>query len=148
MGSQNFELLSDRQRWIAGIPTGSRHIQRFILANRNPPLTPFAASDMLSSAEGVEFYPLSSVEAGMNLLRSAFLCAAVIGLAGASAARADDQPAQSNGQATTQPSPAIHCEGENCLPPADDPVLDCKGADCTPAPPADQTPAPEIQKVK
>lgn len=80
----------------------------------------------------------------MNLLRSAFLCAVLIGLTGASAARADDQPAQ----ATTQPSAAIHCEGENCLPPADDPVLDCKGADCTPAPPTDQTPAPEVQKVK
>jgi len=72
----------------------------------------------------------------------------MIGLAGVPAARADDQPAQPNAATTAQPLPAIHCEGQNCLPPAQDPVLDCKGADCTPAPPTDQTPAPEIQKVK
>ncbi|MGX8013724.1 hypothetical protein ACVDG8_034535 [Mesorhizobium sp. ORM8.1] len=84
----------------------------------------------------------------MNLLRTALLCAALTSLAGAPAVRADDQTAQPTGQTTTQKPPAIHCEGQNCLPPADDPVLDCKGADCTPAPPADQTPAPEIQKVK
>jgi len=84
----------------------------------------------------------------MTLLRSALLCAAITGLAGASAVRADDQPAQPNAQATTQQPPAIHCEGQNCLPPAEDPVLDCKGADCTPTPPTGQTPAPEIQKVK
>ena len=84
----------------------------------------------------------------MNLLRIVLLCAAVTCLAGAPAVRADDQPAQPNGQATMQPPPAVHCEGQNCLPQAEDPVLDCKGADCTPAPPANQTPAPEIQKVK
>jgi hypothetical protein len=69
-------------------------------------------------------------------------------LAGAQPVRADDQPAQPTGQATMQQPPAIHCEGQNCLPPAEDPVLDCKGADCTPTPPTDQTPTPEIQKVK
>ncbi|MEZ2332948.1 hypothetical protein AB6802_24765 [Mesorhizobium sp. RCC_202] len=84
----------------------------------------------------------------MNLLRIALLGATVTCLAGAPAVRADDQPAQPSAQTTTQQPPVIHCEGQNCLPPADDPVLDCKGADCTPAPPADQTPAPEIQKVK
>ncbi|MDX8523780.1 hypothetical protein RFM68_04600 [Mesorhizobium sp. MSK_1335] len=83
----------------------------------------------------------------MNLLRTALLCAAITGLAGLQPVRAEDQPAQSNGDATQQ-QPAIHCEGQNCLPPAEDHVLDCKGPDCTPAPPADQTPAPEIKKVK
>lgn len=84
----------------------------------------------------------------MNLLRIALPCAAMIGLAGASPVRADDQPVQPNSQPATEPSPAIHCEGQNCLPPAEDPVLDCKGPDCTPAPATDQTPPPEIQKVK
>ena len=84
----------------------------------------------------------------MNLLRIAFLCAAIVGLTGVPAVRAEDQPAQPNGQAATEQTPAIHCEGQNCLPPAKDPVLDCKGQDCTPAPATDQTPAPEIQKVK
>ena len=83
----------------------------------------------------------------MNLLRTALLCAAMTGLAGLQSVRADDQPAQSNGEAAQQ-QPAIHCEGQNCLPPAEDPVLDCKGPDCTPAPPTDQTPSPEIKKVK
>jgi len=84
----------------------------------------------------------------MNLLRIALLCATVICLAGVAAVHAEDQPTRPNAATTAQPSPAIHCEGQNCLPPAQDPVLDCKGADCTPAPPTDQTPAPEIQKVK
>ena len=82
----------------------------------------------------------------MTLIRIALLCAAPTGLA--PAVRAEDQPAQPKAQAATQASPAIHCEGQNCLPPAKDPVLDCKGQDCTPAPATDQTPAPEIQKVK
>ncbi|SFP98598.1 hypothetical protein SAMN03159463_05319 [Mesorhizobium sp. NFR06] len=84
----------------------------------------------------------------MNLLRIALLCSAMTGLAGVQAVHADDQPAQANGQATTKQPPAIHCEGQNCLPPAEDPVLDCKGPDCTPAPATDQTPAPQVQKVK
>jgi len=84
----------------------------------------------------------------MNLPRIALLGAIVTCLADTPAVRADDQPAQPNAQTTTDQPPAIHCEGQNCLPPAEDPVLDCKGADCTPAPPTDQTPAPEIQKVK
>lgn len=83
----------------------------------------------------------------MNLLRTALLCAAMTGLAGLQPVRADDQPAQPNGEAAQQ-QPAIHCEGQNCLPQAEDPVLDCKGPDCTPAPPTDQTPSPEIKKVK
>lgn len=84
----------------------------------------------------------------MNLLRIAFLCAVLIGLASSPAVLADNETVQPNGQGATEPSPAIHCEGQNCLPPAEDPVLECKGADCSPAPPADQTPAPEIEKVK
>lgn len=84
----------------------------------------------------------------MQLLRTVLLCATMIGLAGVPAVRAEDQPAQPNAQAPAQPSPAIHCEGQNCLPPAEDPVLDCKGQDCTPAPATDQTPDPEIEKVK
>lgn len=84
----------------------------------------------------------------MTSLRIALLCATVAGLASVPVVRAEDQPAQPNGQAATGPSPAIHCEGQNCLPSAKDPVLDCKGQDCTPAPATGQTPAPEIQKVK
>ncbi|WP_141245281.1 hypothetical protein [Mesorhizobium sp. WSM4313] len=80
----------------------------------------------------------------MKMLRTALLCAAMTGLAGVPLVHADDQPAQPNSQATPQP-PAVHCQGQNCLPPADDPVLDCKGPDCTPAPATDQTPSPEIQ---
>ncbi|QKD03579.1 hypothetical protein EB235_20555 [Mesorhizobium loti R88b] len=84
----------------------------------------------------------------MTLLRIALLCATMTCMAGVPAARAEDQPAQPNAQAAPEPAPAIHCEGQNCLPPAKDPVLDCKGQDCTPAPATDQTPAPEIQKLK
>lgn len=80
----------------------------------------------------------------MKMLRTALLCAAMTGLAGVPPVHADDKPAQPNSQATPQP-PAVHCQGQNCLPPADDPVLDCKGPDCTPAPATDQTPSPEIQ---
>lgn len=84
----------------------------------------------------------------MNLLRIALLGAAMTVLTGVLAARAEDQPAKPNGQATTQQLPPVHCEGQNCLPPAEDPVLDCKGQDCKPAPTTDQTPGPEIEKVK
>jgi hypothetical protein len=81
----------------------------------------------------------------MTLLRIALLCAAVTCLVDTRAVHADDQPAQPSGQAPTDQPPAIHCDGQNCLPPAEDPVMDCTGA---PAPPTDQTPTPEIQKVK
>ncbi|MDX8459901.1 hypothetical protein [Mesorhizobium humile] len=84
----------------------------------------------------------------MNLLRTALLCAAMTGLAGLQAARAEDQPVQSNGDAAQQQQPVVHCEGQNCLPPKDDPALECKGQDCTPAPAADQPAGPEIKKVK
>lgn len=84
----------------------------------------------------------------MNLLRIALLSAAMSGLAGVPAAHAEDQPAQQNGQATKEPVPPVHCEGQNCLPPAEDPVLDCKGQDCKPAPATGQTPGQEIEKVK
>lgn len=83
----------------------------------------------------------------MNLPRIALLCAAIIGLAGASVARAEDQPTQPNGDATQQ-QPPVHCQGQNCLPPKDDPALECKGQDCTPAPATDQPAGPEIKKVK
>ncbi|WP_217568596.1 hypothetical protein [Mesorhizobium sp. GbtcB19] len=83
----------------------------------------------------------------MNLLRTALLCAAMTGLAGFHPARAEDQPAQSNDGAAQQ-QPAIHCEGQNCLPPQDDPALECKGQDCTPAPATDQPAGPVIEKVK
>ena len=97
---------------------------------------------------GCSAQPLEvSGRSGMNLLRSVFLCAAMIGLAGASVVRAEDQPAQPNGD-TAQQQPAIHCEGQNCLPPEDDPALECKGQDCTPAPATDQPAGPEIKKVK
>jgi|GEM_PF-2605157 len=84
----------------------------------------------------------------MNWLRTMFLSTAITVMAGAPAIRAEDRPAQPNGQATTARPPAIHCEGQNCLSPAEDPVLDCKGADCTPAPPSDQMPSPQMKKVK
>jgi hypothetical protein len=83
----------------------------------------------------------------MNLLRIAFLCAAMIGLAGLSAVRAEDKPVSPNGAVTPQ-QPPVHCEGQNCLPPTEDHVEECKGQDCTPAPTTDQTPAPEIEQVK
>ncbi len=84
----------------------------------------------------------------MTLLRMVFLSTAMIAVTGVPAVRAEDRPAQPNGAASAEQPPAIHCQGQNCLPPAEDPVLDCKGPDCTPAPPSDQTPSPEIKKVK
>ncbi|RVD61851.1 hypothetical protein EN828_17390 [Mesorhizobium sp. M2D.F.Ca.ET.185.01.1.1] len=83
----------------------------------------------------------------MNLLRTALLCGAMTGLVGLQPVRAEDQPAQPNEPATQQ-RPAIHCQGQNCLPPKDDPALECKGQDCTPAPATDQPAGPVIEKVK
>lgn len=82
----------------------------------------------------------------MKMLQTALLCAAMAGLAGLQPVRAEDQPVQANGDAPQQP--AVHCEGQNCLPPKDDPALECKGQDCTPAPATDQPAGPEIKKVK
>jgi len=81
----------------------------------------------------------------MNLLRIAFLCAAITGLA--PAVRADDKPVAPKGEVAL-PQPAVHCEGRNCLPATEDPVEECKGQDCTLAPAIDQTPGPEIEQVK
>ncbi|BCM20063.1 hypothetical protein [Mesorhizobium sp. J8] len=81
----------------------------------------------------------------MNLLRTVLLCAAMTGLAGLRPGFAEDQPAQPNGEAA---QPPVHCQGQNCLPPKDDPALECKGQDCTPAPATDQPTGPEIKKVK
>jgi hypothetical protein len=83
----------------------------------------------------------------MNLLKTSLLCTAIVGLVGLSAVHAEDKPAPPNGELAPL-QPPIHCEGQNCLPPAEDPVLDCKGQDCKPAPATDQTPGPEIEKVK
>lgn len=83
----------------------------------------------------------------MNLLRTVLLCAAMTGLAGLQPVCAEDQPAQSNGDAAQQ-LPPVHCEGQNCLPPRNDPALECKGQDCMPAPASDQPTGPEIKKVK
>lgn len=82
----------------------------------------------------------------MNLLRIALLCTA-IGLVGPAAVRAEDQPAAATNEIAPE-VPPVHCEGQNCLPPAEDTVEACKGQDCTPAPVIDQTPAPEIEQVK
>lgn len=30
--------------------------------------------------------------------------------------------------------PAVHCQGQNCLPPEENPVLECEGPDCDPEP--------------
>lgn len=79
----------------------------------------------------------------MNLLRTALFCTALIALA-MPAVRAEDQPVPPNGEAAPE-QPPVHCEGQNCLPPADDPVEECKGQDCTPAPPVD--PGPQIEQV-
>ena len=81
----------------------------------------------------------------MNLLRTALLCAAMIGSAGLSVVRAEDQPVPPT---ATPQQPRVHCEGQNCLPPAEDHVEACKGQDCTPVPATDQAPAPEIEQVK
>lgn len=83
----------------------------------------------------------------MNLAPITLLCAAMTALAGLLPVRAEDQPAQSNGDAA-QEQPAVHCEGQNCLPPKDNPVQECKGQDCTPAPATDKPPAPVIEQVK
>ncbi|CAN7630169.1 hypothetical protein LJR234_004991 [Mesorhizobium amorphae] len=83
----------------------------------------------------------------MNLLRIALLCTAMIGLVAPPAVRAEDQPAAANSEIAPE-VPSVHCEGQNCLPPAEDPVEACKGQDCTPAPVIDQTPAPEIEQIK
>jgi hypothetical protein len=83
----------------------------------------------------------------MNLLRTALLCAAMIGLAVLSVVRAEDQSVSRNATATSE-QPPVHCEGQNCLPPAEDHVEACKGQDCTPVPETDQAPAPEIEQVK
>ena len=83
----------------------------------------------------------------MNLLRTALLCAAMIGLAGVVSVRAEDQPVSPNAAAVPE-QPPVHCEGQNCLPPAKDHVEECKGQDCTPVPSTDQAPAPEVEQVK
>ena len=83
----------------------------------------------------------------MNWLKTSLLCTAIVGLVGLSAVHAEDKPAPPNGELAPL-QPPIHCEGQNCLPPAEDPVLDCKGQDCKPAPATDQTPGLEIEKVK
>jgi len=87
----------------------------------------------------------------MTLLRIALFCAAMIGLLSMPAARAEDQPPPpvsadgNNEAATVQP---LHCDGQNCLPPADDPVEECKGQDCALAPQIEQTPpGPQILHV-
>ncbi|WP_156913490.1 hypothetical protein [Mesorhizobium sp. WSM3224] len=84
----------------------------------------------------------------MNLLRTVLFCAAMTGLAGLQPVRAEDKPAQPNGDAAQKQLPAIHCEGQNCLPPKNDPALECKGQDCTPAPATDQPSGPVIEKAK
>lgn len=83
----------------------------------------------------------------MNLLRTALFCAAMIGLAGVVSVRAEDQPVSPNAAAVPE-QPPVHCEGQNCLPPAEDHVEECKGQDCTPVPSTDQAPAPEVEQVK
>lgn len=83
----------------------------------------------------------------MNLARITLLCMAMISLAGLQVVRAEDQPASQSGEAA-QEQPAVHCEGQNCLPPKDNPVQECKGQDCTPAPATDKPPAPVIEQVK
>ncbi|BCH14985.1 hypothetical protein MesoLjLa_18360 [Mesorhizobium sp. L-2-11] len=70
----------------------------------------------------------------MKLLRIALLCTGTISVA-MPAVRAEDQLVPPNH--VEPPQPAVHCEGQNCLPPADDPVEECKGQNCSPAPPVD-----------
>jgi hypothetical protein len=78
----------------------------------------------------------------MKLLGIALLCTGMISVA-MPAVRAEDQLVPPNHEEA--PAPAVHCEGQNCLPPADDPVEECKGQDCTPAPLVD--PGPQIEQV-
>ena len=87
----------------------------------------------------------------MNFLRIVLLCMATIGLVGMPVARSEDQPlppvSTDGNDAPVQP---LHCEGQNCLAPAEDPVEECKGQDCSLAPQNEQTPppGPEILHVE
>jgi hypothetical protein len=77
----------------------------------------------------------------MYSVRGVLLCAVLAGSGGLPVlAAAEDQPVPSvyvapenEGQGETE-RPAVHCEGQNCLPPEDNPVQECEGQDCTPAP--------------
>ncbi len=78
----------------------------------------------------------------MQFIRAALLCAVILAPA---AAWAEDvppvfvdpnQPA-CEGENCPPEQPAVHCEGQNCLPPADNPVEECEGQDCELAAPDD-----------
>lgn len=79
----------------------------------------------------------------MHSVRVAILCAALLGPAlHQIAAAAEDQPVppvyvdpedQAEDEALPE-QPAVHCEGQNCLPPEDNPAQECEGQNCAPAP--------------
>ncbi len=51
-----------------------------------------------------------------------------------------------NDDQTGPDHPAVSCQGVDCLPPEVNGVEDCKGQDCTPAPPGE--PGPQTEQVQ
>lgn len=90
----------------------------------------------------------------MRWFRVVLLCSALIGSSAPVHAENEDPPEGCAAEPNCVPPvyvdpereaqdgaperPAIHCQGQNCLPPDDNPVLECEGQDCTPAPAPDQ----------
>ena len=85
----------------------------------------------------------------MYSFRIALLCWVLTGLAGMPPAHAQDQPVPPVSDTNDGVAPE-HCSGQACLPPTEDPLEECKGQDCTLAPPVDEQtpPAPEILHIK
>ena len=78
----------------------------------------------------------------MQWLRLVLLCTAIGSGLQTVVAAAEDQPVppvyvgpENEAEEQGEPwRPAVHCEGQNCLPPQDNPVQECEGGDCAPAP--------------
>lgn len=80
------------------------------------------------------------------MLLRIFLASVLIGVSSMQAL-ADDKPATPSDQPVAQPAPVppVHCDGQDCLPPADNSVKTCDGQACTLAPPVQ--PVPEVEHV-
>jgi hypothetical protein len=79
----------------------------------------------------------------MQSLRLAVLTTMLI-VSGYAAAIVEDNPpvppvyvGPDNDDQVGPDHPAVHCEGVDCLPPEVNEVEECKGKDCTPAPPVE-----------
>jgi hypothetical protein len=76
----------------------------------------------------------------MKLLRLVALCVAMTMSWSAAALANDDSPVppvyvpDNEDDADVPEQPPIHCQGQNCLAPEANPVLECEGPDCDPAP--------------